>query len=73
MANSPFAIERARKITIQISGYDAQAATRLQRQKQREHSERMNRQRQREQAPSSASNAGCTIAQESVDDELAGG
>jgi hypothetical protein len=43
MAKSHFAIERPRKISISIEGYNAEAQTQAQKRKQRERSQRQKR------------------------------
>jgi len=47
MARNHFAIERPRKISIAIQGYDADASARAQQKKQQERAQRQKRQQQR--------------------------
>lgn len=54
MAKDHFAIERPRKISISIQGYDARARIAEQRKKQQERAKRLKRKQKREPIPTSA-------------------
>ncbi len=54
MAKDHFAIERPRKISISIQGYDARARITEQRKKQQERAKRLKRKQKREPIPTSA-------------------
>ncbi len=62
MAKDHFAIERPRKISISIQGYDARARVTEQRKKQQERSKRLRRKQKREPVPASTP-AGASASQ----------
>lgn len=71
MAKDHFAIERPRKISISIQGYDARARITEQRKKQQERSKRLQRKQKREPVPPSTPAAAAVQVDEAEIEALA--